>query len=414
MKELKRKTFYTILTILSLSVLTLIITYNASKYIEKYNSIVNNLNVAKSQGKNKDTPPSNNEPPSNETEPPSNDVSQEIKFMDSKIYTILIDENNNIKEIINNTNEELDTTKITKSANEILSDNIKDTYIGFLYFNKYSYAYIENDCLIILDASNINKDLLTTLSISVIIFIILEIIIIYLSKTLTTWLIKPAEDTLNKQKEFIADASHELKTPLAVIIASIDAIENNPKEKKWLKNIKIEADRMNKLITNMLELSRSEKIKEELKKEEDISNIVTLSILTFEGIAYEENIELIYHIEDNIKGKVNSEEIHRLVEILLDNAVKHTKGNNKKVILTLENNKDNIILMVTNYGDTIPKGEEEKIFERFYRVDKARNRSDNHFGLGLAIAKNIVNNHNGKITASSDSTSTTFKVVFKN
>jgi len=404
MEVLKKKTFYTIFIILSLSILILISVYNVSKYIEERSSIKNSLNVAKEQSINASK--KEGEPPAN------NDNLPKVKYLDNTIYTILINSDNSIKDIINNSNTNIDTQYITKVAKNILS-NPKNTYIGFLYFNKYAYTYIENNSLIILDTSLIRETLLNNLGISLLILISLELVITLLSKKLTIWLVKPAIDTLNKQKEFIADASHELKTPLAVIMASTDALSKNFDE-KWLKNIKIEIDRMNSLITSMLELSRLEKKNSEYK-EEDLSNIVTLSALTFEGIMYEANIKLDYHIEDNIKYKVNKEEIQRLVEILLDNAVKHSKIDNKhnKVNLILESNKDNIILKVSNYGDTITDSDKDKIFERFYRIDKSRNRSNNNFGLGLAIAKNIVINHKGKISVESKNNYTTFKVLFK-
>lgn len=104
--------------------------------------------------------------------------------------------------------------------------------------------------------------------------------------------------------------------------------------------------------------------------------------------------------------------IKQLIEILLDNAIKHAeKGSIINVNLLEESN--NITILVKNKGEEIPKGEEEKIFERFYRIDKSRNRNDNRYGLGLAIAKNIVTNHNGKISAFSKDGITTFKILFK-
>ena len=104
--------------------------------------------------------------------------------------------------------------------------------------------------------------------------------------------------------------------------------------------------------------------------------------------------------------------IRQLIEILLDNAIKHSKA--KEVVkLSLTASNNNIVLTVINKGEEIPKGEEEKIFERFYRVDKSRNRKENRYGLGLAIAKNIVLNHHGEITATSSNGTTTFKVLFK-
>ena len=112
--------------------------------------------------------------------------------------------------------------------------------------------------MIIVDTSNIRNRLSSLFLISVFIFLLSELIIYYVSNLITTWITKPVEEMFNKQKNFIADASHELKTPLAVIMASIDCIETNNKNKKWINNIKTESDRMNNLITKLLDLSKSE------------------------------------------------------------------------------------------------------------------------------------------------------------
>ena len=196
-----------------------------------------------------------------------------------------------------------------------------------------------------------------------------------------------------------------------MIVASSEALEDNPKEKKWLTNIKEEANRMNLLITDLLELAKSEQKADSLK-DGDLSKVVELSTLTFEGKAFESNIKIDYDIESNIKMKMSENSIKQLVEILLDNAVKHSEEKST-INIALKEDNNQIELLVKNKGEAIPKGEEEKIFERFYRVDKSRNRDSNRYGLGLAIAKNIVLNHNGKISAYSIDGTTIFKVLFK-
>lgn len=397
MKKLKNKVFFTLYSILTASILIFIIMFNIQNYLRQRNSIVNTLNMTI----NKDNPM---------IEERIQD--KNIKFMDSIIYTILLDKDNKIKEIINHSNNKLDSSEITLLANQILDSNPKERYIGYLYFDNYSYIYLKNNVLIILDNTNIKLNLFNSLQSSLLIFIVLEIIIIFISKIITNWITKPAQDSFDKQKQFIADASHELKTPLSVIIASSEALEENPKEKKWIRNIKNEADRMNQLIINLLDLAASERdIKEELKSE-NISKIIELSILTFEGKAFEKNIKLIYNIKENINYKVNSSDIKQLVEILLDNAIKHSNSN-ENIYIDLDELNNEIVFTVTNKGDEIPAGSEEKIFERFYRVDQSRNRNENRYGLGLSIAKNIVLNHNGTISAKSNNGITTFKTIFK-
>lgn len=400
MKKLKKQIFITIFSVLTFSVLTFIVIFNTQNYLEKYTSIKNNLNVS---NQNHDMPPKLDE--NND----KNDDKKTIKFMDTVMYTVLLD-NGNIKDVINHSNDDISDNTIKKIAKKILNGNLKEKHIGFLYLENYSYTYNENE-LVILDNTKVKNELLKSLYISILIFIILEVIIYKLSNHITLKIVKPVKMSFEKQKTFIADASHELKTPLSVIIASSEALQDNPNETKWLKNIKLEAERMNLLITDLLELASSE-VKPKQFKLENISKIISLQVLTFEGKAFEENIKLKYDIKDNINMKIDENSIKQLTEILLDNAIKHSYKN-ETVEINLNKEKNNIILTVKNKGDEIPKGEEEKIFERFYRIDKSRNRKENRYGLGLAIAKNIVTNHGGVIKATSFNNVTTFMVIFK-
>lgn len=121
---------------------------------------------------------------------------------------------------------------------------------------------------------------------------------------------------------------------------------------------------------------------------------------------------MIYDIQEEIKAKCNSSQMKQLVAILIDNAIKHSETNGK-ISIALKKQKNDTVLIVSNRGKEIPKEIREKIFERFYRADESRNRDTNRYGLGLAIAKNIVENHNGKISVESEKGITTFKVVLK-
>ncbi len=399
MNKLKKQIFLTIYLSLTISLLSIIIVFTVQNYIQNYNTIKNTLNInhEKQNINPKETPKEN---------------PQNIKFVDTIMYTALLDENNNIKDIINHSNNQITTEEIKEIATKILNNQKENKiHIGFLYIETYSYNYNKNNELIILDNTATTKSLILSLYLSIIIFIILEIIIIIISKYITKKIVTPVKDSFEKQKQFITDASHELKTPLSVIIASADAEEENKGKTKWLQNIKYESDRMNNLITDLLELSNSE-IKNKPKKEQNLSKITELSALALEAKAYEENVILEYNIKENINLNLDESSIKQLIEILLDNAIKHSYKNNK-ITINLEENEKYITLSVQNKGKPIPQGEEEKIFYRFYRVDKSRDRKENRYGLGLAIAKNIVQNHNGTISATSKNETTTFKVLFK-
>ena len=416
MNKLRKKILFTLISILSLFLISIIIIFNYQNYSKEKNNIKENLITT-----NKDSRllfKNNTYPPKKILDDNMEEKKEEFQpkmFMDAIIYTIILDDNNNIKEVISRNDLGLTNEEIIKLANNILkNENLKDTYIGNLYLNRYSYSYSKNKYLTIIDNQKLNNNLKNQLLNSIIIFIILEGIIIILSIKLTKWITIPVEESFTKQKQFIEDASHELKTPIAVILASSEALENDPNEKKWLNNIQNEAERMNKLVKNMLDLARLENV--DMKKTytiNNISKIIEKNILTFESLIYEKNITLDYSIEKEIELNCNPDQIKELLSILIDNAIKHSI--NKGIItISLKKDTSNIILEVKNKGEGIKPGDEEKIFERFYRKDTSRNRNENRYGLGLAIAKNIVTNHNGKISASSKDGYTTFKVIFKN
>ena len=317
-----------------------------------------------------------------------------------------------MKDVINRSDNDLSDEEITKIAEEILqSDSLQEVLVGNLYTEEYSYAYREGNSLTILDNSDVRTALLRSLRNSLIIFVGAELMVLLLAQILTGWIARPVKESFEKQKQFIADASHELKTPLSVITASSEALEAEPGEKKWLRNIHLEAERMNHLISDLLNLAANEQTQLPQLQTGNLSKAVELAVLTFEGKAFESQVHLDYEIEPDLQMPMLENSIRQLVEILLDNGVKHSPaGGEIRIRLYKENKK--ILLTVTNRGDEIPKGEEEKIFERFYRIDKSRNRSKGRYGLGLAIAKSIVEQHKGQISASSANGLTTFRVKF--
>ena len=397
MKELNNKVFKTIFILLSLFIIIGIIIYNASSYKNEYDNVKRNITFMEERNfKPEDAPP----------EPKNFD---NMMIMDYEVYTIKLNDKE-IEEIINHSNKST-SLDVEEVVNKIINED-NGIYIGNLYFNNYSYNY-NNDTIIIINTANINQRLITTLIKSIILLLIFEIIIYFISKTLTIRITKPAKEAFDKQKDFIADASHELKTPLAVIMASSDELKNDKKNEKYIENIKYESERMNTLIKSLLDLSKLEKgISISNYKEENISKIIEKVALTFEAIAYEKNVKIETNIEENITFKCSKEEIERLISIILDNAIKHSYKDTS-IKLNLNKDKNNINIEIINKGDPIKVGDEEKIFERFYRADKSRNRDSNRYGLGLAIAKNIATNHNGVIKAYSKDNLTTFKIILK-
>ena len=236
-------------------------------------------------------------------------------------------------------------------------------------------------------------------------------VILVIAKRLSKTIVKPVEETFEKQKQFISDASHELKTPLAVIEANADVLQDKVGENKWIGYIQNEIESMNKLINELLLLAKIENV-DNIKeyKELNLSKEIEIILSMFESVAYEKGITIESNIDENIKLNGNKEDVEHIVSTLTDNAIKHTKFENK-VIINLKRGKNEIIFEVKNMGDPIPEEEREKIFERFYRIDKSRNRSESRYGLGLSIALSTVLKNNGTITVDYKDGYTIFEVV---
>ena len=406
MKKLKIQIFLLVFMMLTVVTSSTLFAYNFQTYSQEKKSVERSLNKTMMGSFESFEFPQNNR-----GFPGNSDDFDNIRFMDSTVYTVILNSDNTPSLIINHSDSSITNDEIKEVVNKLIAQN-KSYCIGNLYTNKYSYKYVEQDYITVVDNSSTNELLYNTLMITLLIFVLLEVLFVLISKNIANRIARPVEKSFNQQKQFIADASHELKTPLAVIMASADALESNPAEKKWLENIKSESDRMNKLIADLLELAKSDFVNDKSQfSVGNLSKTVEKSILTFEGVMFENGVLLSDEIEENIELNMSEAKIQQLISILLDNAVKHSETGGT-VEVKLKKDKD-IVLTVTNQGEGIPEGEEEKIFERFYRADESRNRNENRYGLGLAIAKNICKSHNAKISAKSGDGETTFTVVFK-
>lgn len=243
---------------------------------------------------------------------------------------------------------------------------------------------------------------------------VLSLILFFaISVLLARWTVKPVERAWNQQKQFVADASHELKTPLTVIMTNaemlLDDNHSDDKRTQFSESILTMSKQMRGLTESLLELARSDNNSKEISFEDiDFSNLISESILPFEPLYYEKELTLSSEIQDDIIVNGDSTQLCRLTDILLDNAMKYSYPQTE-VIVSLKKHRDYCMLSVSSRGDTISKSDLKNIFKRFYRVDKARN-TNNSYGLGLSIAESIVKEHGGRIWAESADGLNVFKV----
>lgn len=343
------------------------------------------------------------------------DTSSEYYF---PFFNALIDENNQpmISQSVSNETKSA-TLKLTELA--LNSDSNK------LEFNNRKYQFsIESAFAQVSVESDVNgsnpevyrmitfidiTDSINTLNQLLLTFVIIGVFmlgaIFLISVFFARKSVAPIESSYSRQKQFIADASHELKTPVASIGANIEAIESNPddpvyRQKKWIDYIKIELERMNKLISDLLSLAKYDNLQTTFNMTAvNLSDIVNDSLLTMEAFAFEKGIEICSDIKEDVIAVVDGEKYEQVIKILFDNAVKYVNESGK-IDITLQENKNHAIFEISNTGDGIAPEHLNKIFDRFYRVDSSR-ENNGSYGLGLSIAKTIVEHMNGKIAVSS-------------
>lgn len=221
------------------------------------------------------------------------------------------------------------------------------------------------------------------------------VLLFFLARFLADRIVSPLEESYQRQKQFVSDAGHELKTPVAVVNTNLELLSREIGENQWLANIQYENDRMSALISQLLDLARTENVAPQMEMV-DLSRLVCGETLPFETVAYENGLTLCSEIAENITIYGNEVQLRQLTSILLDNAIRHSVNGNE-VCLALKKQKNSAVLSVTNEGEEIQPEQRKNLFERFYRVDTARTGEDQHYGLGLAIARAIVTAHHGSI-----------------
>ncbi len=243
-----------------------------------------------------------------------------------------------------------------------------------------------------------NKLRRTTVTVGLVSLVFLSVAAYFVSGLI----VRPLKETFEKQKQFISDASHELKTPLTVISANADVLSGELGDNKWLNYIRDQATRMNVLVNDLLSLTRLEnKTKDFIRTDFDLSKAVTNAALPFECQAFENNRNFVLNVEDGIIVNGSEQHIKQMTAIFIDNAIKYSKeGGTVRVSLSREDGRTE--LSVYNTGPGVKESEKDKLFERFYRSDSSRNRSTGGYGLGLAIAKSIIDKHKFKIIVDND------------
>lgn len=331
----------------------------------------------------------------------------------NSFITVSADKEGNIINVSEN-NATIDEDILNNSVSEAISSGKQVGEIG-----EYNLTYAKNELIdriiiVFADNSSVYSTLWNTILVCCVLFLASMAVIFLISLALSGIAVNPVKVAWNKQKQFVANASHELKTPLTVILANNNIMMSHKDstvedEIKWLQSTEEEAQHMKKLIDHMLFLAKSdaESSKTELTKV-NVSEVIEAASLNLEPIAFEKGILLDCEIEPDIIADSNETMLNQLSHILIDNAVKYSASDGI-VNIKLYKRNDKLIFSVNNKGNVISKEELAHIFDRFYRAEKSRTTKG--YGLGLSIAQNITNSTGGKISVeSNEDKGTTFSI----
>lgn len=397
------------------SLLLVIAIIVASMNLVNYHSVIKEADsVLAFLSEHKNTMPSGMVPPKedNKNHELPKELSPETPY-ESRYFSVLLDkESGSIIQAETSRIVSVDTKEAIAYAQSVMDEDDDKGFVDAFRYQKQ----IENDKVKItfLDCGrkldSFWNFFLTSIGISLLGYAIVFLCVIFLSNRI----VRPLSESYEKQKRFITDAGHEIKTPLTIINADVDVLEMEYGENEWLKDIQKQAKRLTKLTNDLVYLARMEESEKSRPMIEfPFSDIVSEAATSFQALAQTQNKQFYCKIQPMLSLYGNEQDIYQLVTILLDNALKYSPENGI-VSLHLEKHNRSIQLTVFNtVENTIPKDNLNQLFERFYRIDSSHNSQTGGHGIGLSVAKAIVTAHNGKIQASSrDGNSLEITVTF--
>lgn len=352
-----------------------------------------------------DLPDANHRPPAPKEMPQKEEADFEKSYAKS-IFVFFYNTQTKETTVISRDADDFDEATLSQIAEEVQSESesfgtLRDRD---LYYFKQGSG--EDMKIAIADKNFIRYQMLEWFLMLAAIFIGAMLIFYLISRRLAAMAVRPLEASIQREKQFIIDISHDLKTPLTAILANNDILSKNQtatvaEMQQWICGTRQAAENMRSLIEEMLVLSRSENAEghEEVQKI-NLSDVIEQNALVMESVAYEKNIAYETEIAPGIFICANPGDVNRVVYSLIDNALKYEPVGGA-VMISLSRKGTRAVFRVANRSAVFTEEEAAHIFERFYRLDKARQTNTGH-GLGLAIVKNLVSKMNGKIEVNSD------------
>lgn len=338
------------------------------------------------------------------------EMSPELPY-ESRFFSVVLNEKDEVSTVDTGKIASIDTASAIQYAQTVLAD---EKEAGFMDDYRYRVCHSETGTQIIFldrgrELSNFRNLIVTGIVVSILGLLAVFVSVIFLS----AYMIRPFLKNEEKQKRFITDAGHELKTPLAIIDADTEVLAMDMGENEWISDIQMQSKRLAELTNHLILLSRMEEEQRNRQTAEiALSDVVEETVENFQALAVTQKKTLSKEIMPRISFRGEEAEIRRLVTILLDNAMKYSEENGK-IQVTLQKQKKKIYLTVFNTTEFIAKEHLAHLFDRFYRTDQSRNSDTGGYGLGLSIAAAITEAYKGNISAyTEDEKSLRITIVF--
>lgn len=331
-------------------------------------------------------------------------IDKETPF-ETRYFSVLLYENGNVSTIDTGKIASVSTSEAGSYAASLYDKGKVKGFIDQYKYLSVSTTNTNGDNMVLYVFINCSKELMTirtnalaSIGISIIGLLVVFVLVCFFSKTVT----KPMAESYEKQKRFITDASHEIKTPLTIIDANTEVLEMMDGENEWTVSIRKQIARLTALTEKLVFLSRMDEDSTRLEMLEfNISDAILDTAMPFETVAESKGKTLDISVAPDINYTGSETNIRQMVSLLLDNAIKYSSENGS-IRLNFSTNGKLKTLSVWNTVDEIETGKLDYLFERFYRIDKSRNSKTGGFGIGLSVVQAIVQAHNGKVSAKSE------------
>lgn len=412
LKLLRRK--FILISMLSVAfVLAIIITcINIANYIDVNKFADVRLDIIEANGGSFSKSESNPQPTPQlppQKKPHTEHISLEAAF-DTRYFTVSFDKEGNVSSVNTSKISSVDSENAISIAEKLYSKKKSSGFYGNLKYRAVTSGsqtmYIFLNCE--RELSTFYNFMISSVIVSLVGMFIVFILVLFFSKLA----LKPVAEAYEKQKQFITDAGHEIKTPITIISANAEVIESIEGESEWTRSIRRQSSRLRDLTDKLIFLSRTEEMGHNMPMVEfSLSNMLREECASFEVLADLEGKSLVYNIQDDVKYVGDEASLCNVISILLENALKYSNenGNIEIALRTCGKQKE---ITVKNSVDSISTDKLDYLFERFYRGDRSRNSENRGHGIGLAIAKAIVNAHKGRIFAKSpDGKSIIFTII---